>query len=336
MKLEKRGTPVFHGMSFKKRKIFSLPSVFWNKSWLPSRKQRRKVTMIATISFLVLSTLPQLVVPAVTSYGALAELMSGHSRIFPGEHFQLKCTIPDGNKSTWNYLWFNGPKQLACQTQMLKVSPKHSGAFQCRGVRDSAVGNLYTLKSEPVEINVDGGWAILHVPQIVGLVGETLNMTCRLRGHPRPHEVILYKGGVEVMRRSGLNPKLSLPLLSTADQGPYSCRASWDNYRQTHSVVSVDVQVDVLEVLTQPVLEVVADDNLLPPDQMQLTCRVQYNARAPAPPIHYYFYKGDKRLGLARSENFHMVKRKPGLYSCKAKVLELDLSKRSEAEAVKV
>ncbi|XP_077397793.1 high affinity immunoglobulin gamma Fc receptor I-like [Festucalex cinctus] len=294
--------------------------------------------MIPAIFCLVLSTLPQLVVPAVTSYGALAELVSEHSRVFPGEHVQLKCRIPDGNKSTWNYLWFKGSKQLGCRTQMLtlRASLNDNGAFQCRGVRDSAVGNIYTLKSTPVEINVDGGWAILHIPQLPALVGETLNVTCRLRGRPRPHEVILYKGGVEVMRRSGVKPKLRLPLLSTEDQGPYSCRASWDDSRQTHSVISVDVQVNVSEVLTQPVLEVVTEDESLPPGRMQLTCRVQYNARAPAPPIHYYFYKEDTWLGLASSDNFSVVKRKPGLYRCKVNVPQLGLSRRSEAEAFQV
>ncbi|XP_049581496.1 high affinity immunoglobulin gamma Fc receptor I [Syngnathus scovelli] len=291
--------------------------------------------MIATISFLVLSTLPQFVVPIEISYEARAELVSGHSRVFLGEHVQLRCSIPDGSKSIWNYLWFKGSKQLEHHTEMLTLQGFHSdsGAFQCRGVRDSAVGNIYTRKSPPVEINVDGGWAILQVPQHPALVGETLNVTCRVRGRPRVHEVVLYKDGVEVLRGSGFNPKLSLPLLSMEDQGLYTCRASWDDSRRTHSVISNDVQVNVSEVLTQPVLEVVTENVPLSASMMKLICHVQYNARAPAPPIHYFFYLDDRRLGTAMSENFDLVKRRPGLYRCKVKVRQLGLCKWSEAEA---
>ncbi|XP_061537693.1 low affinity immunoglobulin gamma Fc region receptor III-like [Phycodurus eques] len=290
--------------------------------------------MIATISFLVLSTLPTLVVPAETSYGAIAELVSGYSRVFSGERVQLRCSIPDGRRSTWNYLWFKGSKRLAHHAQMLtlKGSLNDSGVFQCQGVKDTAVGNIYTLKSPPVDINVDGGWAILQVPQLPGLVGGTLNMMCRVRGRRQYHEVILYKDGVEVIRQRGFNPQLSLPQLSTEDQGLYTCRVSWDTDRQTHSAISNDIQVNVLEVLTQPVLEVIADNNLLPMDLMKLICHLQYNARAPAPPVNYYFYKDNRRLGLATSENFDLVKRRPGLYSCKVKVPQLRLCKWSEAE----
>ncbi|KAM9812467.1 low affinity immunoglobulin gamma Fc region receptor III-A-like [Syngnathus typhle] len=308
--------------------------IFGNKGGRPSRTEKI-VTMIATISFLVLSTLPQFVAPLETSYGALAELVSGHSRVFFGEHVQLRCSIPDGNKSKWNYLWFKGSEQLERHAEILTLQGFHSdsGAFRCQGVRDSAVGNIYTQKSPPVEINVDGGWAILQVPQHPALVGETLNITCRVRGHPRDQEVVLYKDGVEVLRGSGFNPKLSLPLLSTEDQGLYTCRVSWDDNRRTHSVISNDVQVNVSEVLTQPVLKVVTENVPLSEDRMKLICHVQYNARPPAPPIHYFFYLDDRRLGTAMSENFDLVKRRPGLYRCKVKVRQLGLSKWSEAEA---
>nr|XP_061797505.1 high affinity immunoglobulin gamma Fc receptor I-like [Nerophis lumbriciformis] len=289
--------------------------------------------MLYTLCFLVFSTLPHLVVPAETSYGAIVELVSGHSRVFSGERLQLKCRIPDGRKSTWNYLWFKESKRLEHDSEILTLqgSFDDNGAFQCQGVRDTAVGNIYTLKSPPLDINVDGGWAILHVQQLPGIVNENLNITCRLRGRPRLHEVILYKDGVEVVRQSGFNPRLSLPRLRLEDQGLYSCRASWDDRRQTHSAISNDVKVNVLEVLTKPVLEILPDNDLLFADLMNISCSLQYNARFPAPPIHYYFYRDNKRLGPATSENFDLVKRRPGLYSCKAKVPQLGLCKWSES-----
>lgn len=87
------------------------------------------------------------------------------------------------------------------------------------------------------------------------------------------------------------------------------------------------------EVLTEPVLEVVPRDNVNPSDTMRLICHVQYNAPAPAPPVHYYFYKDGYRLAPASSENNERFLRTPGLYHCKAKVPVLGLERLSEAKA---
>lgn len=91
-----------------------------------------------------------------------------------------------------------------------------------------------------------GGWAILKVPLHPGLVGHTLSVTCRVRVGTQLHEVILYKDGVEVMRQNGLNPHFYLTRLTLWDQGMYSCRASWDTDRRTHSVISAATPVQVL------------------------------------------------------------------------------------------
>lgn len=95
-----------------------------------------------------------------------------------------------------------------------------------------------------------GGWAILQVPPHPSLVGETLKVTCRVRGTSQLHEVILYKDGVEVMRQNGLHPHFYLNNLTLEDQGIYSCRASWDEGRRTHSVISADASVQVLGEFT--------------------------------------------------------------------------------------
>lgn len=85
----------------------------------------------------------------------------------------------------------------------------------------------------------------------------------------------------------------------------------------------------VTEVLSQPVLEIIPNyDTQL--KRMKLICHVQYNAPAPAPPIDFYFYKNNRRLGPATSDNYNVVKQTPGLYSCKARVPQLGLSKSSE------
>ncbi|TDH14851.1 hypothetical protein EPR50_G00025120 [Perca flavescens] len=295
--------------------------------------------MDTVISLLVLLALPQLVVtevPRVTSFRAVLEMVSGDSRIFSGESVKLTCNITDPYRSTWTYLWFRDSKKLPQSEKdfiLWKAKVQDGGKFYCQGVRDTLVGNIYTLQSLPLEIHVDGGWAILQVPPHPGLVGETLKITCRVRGTSRLHEMILYKDGVEVMRQNGLHPHFYLNNLTLEDQGIYSCRASWDEGRRTRSVISADASVQVLEVLSQPVLEISADNNLIPETKMKLICHLQYNARAPAPAINFYFYKNNNRLGTATSENHDLVKRTPGQYSCKARVPELGISRWSEPKS---
>ncbi|XP_023261130.1 high affinity immunoglobulin gamma Fc receptor I-like [Seriola lalandi dorsalis] len=289
--------------------------------------------MDTVIFLLVLSTLAQQVVCFVeteTSYRAIVEKVSGDSRIFSGETVRLKCVIPDVYMSTWSYLWYRG-SELLPQTEeyfvLWNAGVKDGGKFYCKGARDTAVGNIYTLQSLPVEISVDGGFAILRVPPHPGLVGQTLKVTCHLRRNFPIHEVILYKDGVEIMRQS--SPQFDLINLSLNDNGMYSCRASWDADGQTHSALSADTPVQILVVLTQPVLEIDTNEGLTP-GYFTLICNTQYNAHAP---IHYYFYRNDNRLGPAASENNNLVRQLPGLYECKARVPLLGVSMRSEPKS---
>ncbi|KAF3847646.1 hypothetical protein F7725_020674 [Dissostichus mawsoni] len=82
------------------------------------------------------------------------------SRIFSGESVRLKCSVPDV-RSSWSHLWFRGSEQLPQRGQHLilwKMKVQESGKYYCEGVRDSQVGDINTLQSLPLEINVDGGW----------------------------------------------------------------------------------------------------------------------------------------------------------------------------------
>ncbi|KAG8001965.1 Rab5 GDP/GTP exchange factor [Nibea albiflora] len=266
-------------------------------------------------------------------FSAVAEIVTGNSRIFSGEGIRLRCSTPNDHRSTWSYLWFKGSEELPQRGEHLvlwKAHIKDSGKYYCKGVRDTAVGNIYTLLSLPVDIIVDGGYAILRAPSHPSLVGHTLNVTCLVRASPELREVILYKDGIEVMRQVGHNPNFILASLTLRDQGMYSCRASWDIQRRTRSVISSNTPVQVLEVLSQPVLEIVTDSKLIPDNKMKLVCHVQYNAPAPAPPRSYYFYKNGNLLGTAKSDNRDVVKRTPGRYSCKVKVPLLGLLRWSE------
>lgn len=66
---------------------------------------------------------------------------------------------------------------------------------------------------------------------------------------------------------------------------------------------------------------------------MKLVCHHKYNAPAPAPPVHYYFYRNNKRLGTATSDNWYLVQQTPGQYSCKVRVPELNVIRWSEPKS---
>uniref|UniRef100_A0A1A8BBE5 Ig-like domain-containing protein n=1 Tax=Nothobranchius kadleci TaxID=1051664 RepID=A0A1A8BBE5_NOTKA len=295
--------------------------------------------MDAITSLLILSSLTHLSVPAtptVTSYRASIEVVSKSLRIFSGENVQLKCVIPDIYFSTWKYLWFKDSMQLPQTEETLRISHAHvksSGKFSCQGKRETAIGDIQTRPSLPVEVSVDGGWVILQTPPHPVVVGETLNMVCRLRKKFPIHETILYKNGVEVMRQNGSSLDLQVENVDLEDEGMYSCRASWDMEMRTYSVISAATPVKVVEFLSQPVLEIDAENNQIGVNKIKLICHVQYNARAPAPPINFYFYKNDHLLGTATSENHKVVRRDSGWYSCRAKVPQLGLFRWSEARS---
>lgn len=63
---------------------------------------------------------------------------------------------------------------------------------------------------------------------------------------------------------------------------------------------------------------------------MRLICHHEYNLPAPAPAAHVYFYKNDKRLGTATSQNHLSVRKSSGLYRCKVRVPALNLVRWSE------
>ncbi|XP_043974564.1 basement membrane-specific heparan sulfate proteoglycan core protein-like [Gambusia affinis] len=295
--------------------------------------------MEAVISFLVLSLLPQIIVsevPTTTKYRAIVEITSGDSRIFSGESLSLRCIIPDKYKASWDYLWFRGSVQLPQFGEMYQLwnaNVKESGKYSCQGKKETALGSIKTLRSLPNEIHVDGGFAILQMAKRRVLIGDALDLKCRLRGSAPVHETILYRDGIEVMVQNGSSLDFHLPHVTLEDEGRYSCRVSWDLSRRTHSVMSVPTLVNILEVLTKPVLEIDKDNAQLERNKMKLVCHVQYNAPAPAPPVNYYFYKNNNLLGPAISLNHMNVRKAAGWYSCRAKVPKLDMVRWSEPQS---
>nr|ACN10664.1 High affinity immunoglobulin gamma Fc receptor I precursor [Salmo salar] len=286
------------------------------------------------LSLLVVSTLPQLaelqVLPTSAPQMAVAELVKGVPWIFSGESVHLKCSVPGNVSAEWRYRWFRGGEQLQESEYFVlwKARPQQSGKYYCQGLRTTWISTQHTLHSLPIEIEVDGGWAILQAPPLPMLVGEAMTLTCRVRDNPRLTEVILYKDGVELQRQPG--PELRVTNLTLQHHGSYWCRASWDGRRETNSVISEAAPVSIIEVLTEPVLEIVPNDRLIHEDRMLLVCQVQLNAREPVPHIHYYFYQDGLSLGPASSQDRVTVLRDSGQYWCKASVPTLGLKRLSE------
>uniref|UniRef100_A0A673BBC0 Ig-like domain-containing protein n=1 Tax=Sphaeramia orbicularis TaxID=375764 RepID=A0A673BBC0_9TELE len=254
-------------------------------------------------------------------FRTVVEITSGDSKVFSGESVRLRCSIPDNYNFTWRYLWFRGSKQLPQNGENIvlwNANIKESGKYYCQGFRNSIVGKIHTLKSLPVEITVDGGWAILQVPPHPGLVGESLIMTCHVRGNPPIREAILYKDGVEVLRQNGSGGHLHLTNLTLEDGGLYSCRASWDTFRHTVSVISTATQLQVLGEMFHSY------------SYLQVICLVVAD---PAPPMYFYFYKNNKHLAMAISQNYILVTRSPGTFTCMAMVPQMGVSRQSDPKS---
>lgn len=285
------------------------------------------------IALFVLSSLPQLVTPVVTSLRAEIKAEPQALWLFTGDRSRLTCSIPDNRRSVWNYRWFKDSEELPQTGQnfsLWNVKLQQNGNFSCEGVRDMLLGKLYTVRSLPVEVRVDGGLAVVQVLHLPGLIGKNISMTCRVRRNPPIHEVILYKDSIEVRREFGPNAQFNFTNLRAEDAGTYSCRASWDVRSQTISVLSGGTYVQVAEILSQPVLEI--DTNLSRSNEMRLTCHVHYNAHSifHTPTISFSFYKDNVHVFTTAIKNYEVVKKTPGRYSCKVRVLQLDYTKWSE------
>ncbi|XP_010897459.2 high affinity immunoglobulin gamma Fc receptor I [Esox lucius] len=290
------------------------------------------------LSLLVVSTLSQwvltLVPPTKDPQTAVAELVEGKPWIFSGENIRLTCSIP-GDLSDWRHQWFRGDKFIQESKDLViwKAMPQQSGKYYCQGIRKTWIYQQRTPQSLPVEIKVDGGWAILRAPSLPMLVGETMTLSCDVRDNPRLTEVILYHNGVEIQRQS--DPKLRVTNLTLRHPGSYWCRATWHKQMATHSVISLATTVSVLDILTEPFLEIVPQDPLIPKEHMLLVCHVQLNAREKDLMINYNFYQDGLKLGPASSNDRFPVLRASGLYSCTASVPILELKRESEPVAYK-
>ncbi|XP_030633006.1 high affinity immunoglobulin gamma Fc receptor I [Chanos chanos] len=273
--------------------------------------------------------------PTPSPFQAEVSLTRGEVRLFSGEgDVELTCSVPGDASPLWKFQWFKGDQMLAEGATYVidKAHVRDGGLYTCQGSRYTETRQLplEARPSHPFHLHVDGGWAILRAPTEYRLLGESMILTCRVRGNPFLVEVIFYKDGVEFWKQS--NSELLLTNVTLDDRGSYWCRATWESRLMYHSAISQPVPVDVKEILEDPQLEsefsvVFHGDNVV------LHCNTQLNTREDGLKIMYYYYKDGERLGPATSSSSyviqHVVVQDSGLYQCQATTRKLNLEKWS-------
>nr|QAY82328.1 Fc gamma receptor-like protein [Plecoglossus altivelis] len=266
---------------------------------------------------------------------AEVQIVTGAPRIFSGEKVVLRCVVDQDFYP--DIRWFRGPELLyeAQELTLWEAKLDQAGSYYCQGFMKIPSTTLYTNNSQPFHLDVDGGWVILEAPPPLVLVGDDLEVKCRLRGNQVPKHVILYRDGQEVLKREGPDAvALNLTNLTLQDTGSYHCRATWDTRGRSRAAESQPTRITVQEVLTEPTLQVNPNIPGFPPRKMQLVCQVEYNAHPPTPPLVHLFYWNGAIMRPATTENSIFVPTQPGDYSCRAKVPLLNIEKRSEITTV--
>uniref|UniRef100_A0AAY4EA50 Ig-like domain-containing protein n=1 Tax=Denticeps clupeoides TaxID=299321 RepID=A0AAY4EA50_9TELE len=257
-----------------------------------------RISFITYISLLSIDvTLPPL--------RAVVELATGRPELLSGDSFQLTCHVPEEPSPFWSFQWFRNGRLVGNATsyEITKARVQHGGFYTCKGARETELnpqGVMHTLTSPPLKMHVDGGWVILQASTDPMIVQESLILMCRIRGNPIPSEVILYRDGTEILRHH--HNILVIPNLTLDDQGMYWCRATWENKGLSQAAQSLAVKVNVLDILTTPVLKAESGDSTVRRGQtLTLKCITEFNTRQTDLVLHYYFFKDDKIMAPATS-----------------------------------
>ncbi|MBN3325415.1 FCGR1 protein, partial [Atractosteus spatula] len=289
------------------------------------------------LSLLVVSAVAPSVVLQDRPGSAVLHLSAGAPEVFIGETVTLTCHVP-GEPSGWTFVWYKDGapvQQLGTvgggRYTLRPTLPHHGGQYSCQGLR-AWPWPQRSLPSEPVSIRVTGGWVILQTPPQPLLRGAGATLTCRVRGNPRLQQVVFYKDRRVLASQSG--PQLHLASLSHRDEGLYGCRATWGKRWGWKTAESPEVGVSVRDLLTEPVMEVLTETPVQRGQDLVLRCRAQLTSHGPGLRLRYSFRRGGQRLGVASSQDTHVVRsaaaRHSGRYWCRATVDGLGLGKSSE------
>ncbi|KAL4647651.1 high affinity immunoglobulin gamma Fc receptor I-like [Arapaima gigas] len=284
------------------------------------------------------------VVTWVTSEGgrprAALSVWRGSAQLLIRETVTLSCSVPGNSSRYWTFRWYRNGfplRHFASSDERYTVAPVNlsaSGRYTCQGED----GGQRTWLSPPISVDVVAGWAVLQLPPQPILVGDNVTLTCHVWANPTLFKVTFYKDGQELQRDR--DPKLLLSHVTQEDQGVYWCRATWWHQSQWHSVQSVATEVQVMEILTKPLLAVVSVAPVLQGQTLVLECQTQLNIYEDGLQMRYLYYRDGRRLGLATSQSrytVHYVRpQDAGQYQCKVTVGGLALTKWSNRVHVNV
>ncbi|XP_026796962.1 high affinity immunoglobulin gamma Fc receptor I [Pangasianodon hypophthalmus] len=281
--------------------------------------------------------------PAPPPVKAKATLSLGELWFFSGEDVQMTCSVPDDPSTDWSYQWFLDGVLLSSTNvySIQKARVQQSGNYTCQGQKllKEWPYSMLTIPSNPLKINVDGGWVLLRMPFEPLIVEETMTLTCRVRDDPLLSKVIFYKGEVEVTKQK--NKNLVFPSLKLEDNGMYSCRATWVKNQEYHSAQSVPSSVTVLDKLETPRLVLLGSRGLVRSgNQVVFRCITKVNAREQGLSVEYHYLKDGNRLGPASATDTYVIaqvsKDDAGVYTCKVRVRALNVVKWSNEVRLKV
>ncbi|XP_060761262.1 high affinity immunoglobulin gamma Fc receptor I-like [Neoarius graeffei] len=281
--------------------------------------------------------------PTPVPVKAKATVSLGEPRLFSGEPLQITCSVPDDLLSNWRYQWFrNGVLLSSTKVYSLeKAQVQQSGNYICQGEKSIPDWPyiVSSIPSDPLKVDVDGGWALLRTPLEPLIIEETTNLTCRVRNGLIPSNVIFYKDEVEIKKQTGKN--LVFPRLMLEDNGSYSCRATWFKNRQFQSAHSLPSSLTVLDKLDPPRLEFYRGQRLvLTGKEVVFKCITKVNAREQGLNVEYHYTKDDNRLGPASAKSTYVIpqvnKDDTGIYACKVRVRALNVEKWSNTLQLKV
>ncbi|XP_041920731.1 Fc receptor-like protein 5 isoform X3 [Alosa sapidissima] len=155
--------------------------------------------------------------------------------VFRGDSVTLRCDIPEGRNTDWDYSWYfnRNPFSPVASSQEHSISSAeyhHSGDYTCRGVQrrttqSSDISDLVTLtvsERPKAVVFLSPSWSPVFS-------GESVTLTCSIQGEsPSDWRHSWYRGGQQVHPQRGWSASNEYRLQSVqeAHRGVYSCQGS--------------------------------------------------------------------------------------------------------------
>ncbi|XP_062371972.1 Fc receptor-like protein 5 [Sardina pilchardus] len=190
-----------------------------------SRRRDSKVSHMSDDLTLTVSKRPK----------AAVALTPNSRDIFRGEYVILRCEIPSGRNTDWDYSWYfnRSPKSPVATGQQYSIrsaADLHSGDYTCRGTQrgttqssDTSDVLTLTMAERPkAVVSLSPSW-------IPVFSGESITLTCSIQGEsPSDWRYRWYRGDQQVHPQRGWSDSDEYRLQSVQEDhsGVYSCRGS--------------------------------------------------------------------------------------------------------------